>query len=107
VPAVQTGVDNVDVRLFSHEFSFILIVIVGQSELLLNFACSARARGFDISNVLVFATDEETKELAESVGMTSYFDHRVRTKKLLLMCNSFNQATTLTSLYYLDNSELW
>ena len=43
----------------------------------MNFACSARARGLDISNVLVFATDEETKELAEGVGLAAYFDKRV------------------------------
>ena len=49
----------------------------GQSELLLNFACSTLARGLDISNILVFATDEETKQLAESVGLATYYDERV------------------------------
>ncbi|CAB9500246.1 Nucleotide-diphospho-sugar transferase [Seminavis robusta] len=48
----------------------------GQSELLLNFACSAKSKNLDISNVLVFATDQETKELAESVGLSAYFDER-------------------------------
>lgn len=57
----------------------VMVCNFGQSELLLNFACSTRARGFDISNVLVFATDEETKELAESVGLAAYFDKRVST----------------------------
>ena len=54
----------------------IIIVITcnfGQSELLMNFACSARTRGLDTTNVLVFATDRETKELAESVGLNTYF----------------------------------
>ena len=57
-----------------------LIVMVcnhGQSELLLNFACSCRARGFDISQVLVFATDEETKELAKGLGMHAFYDEKV------------------------------
>lgn len=49
----------------------------GQSELLLNFACNARGKGLDIGNVLVFATDQETKTLAESVGLAAYFDERV------------------------------
>jgi len=48
----------------------------GQSALLMNFACSSRSRGFDISNILVFATDKETLELAQSLGMTAYFDER-------------------------------
>lgn len=49
----------------------------GQSELLMNFACSARARGFDTSQVLVFATDVETKELAEGLGLAAFYDHTV------------------------------
>jgi hypothetical protein len=51
----------------------------GQSELLMNFACSSRARGFNITSVLVFATDEETKELAEGLGMNVFFDEKVGT----------------------------
>lgn len=53
----------------------------GQSELLMNFACSSRARGFDLSNVLVFATDMETKELAEGLGLAAFYDHVVRTER--------------------------
>jgi hypothetical protein len=50
----------------------------GQSSLLMNFACSSRARGFDFSNVLIFATDRETLELAQSLGLNAYFDEKVR-----------------------------
>jgi len=56
-----------------------LIVMVcnfGQSELLLNFVCSARARGLDTSQILVFATDKETKSLAEGLGLTAFFDEK-------------------------------
>jgi hypothetical protein len=55
---------------------FFRVCNFGQSQLLLNFACAARARGLDVSNVLVFATDQETKDLAESVGLTAFFDKR-------------------------------
>lgn len=58
-----------------------LIVMVanhGHSELLMNFACTSRARGLDISQVLVFATDEETKDLAEGLGMHSFYDEKVK-----------------------------
>mmetsp|Transcript_28333 Transcript_28333/g.81951 ORF Transcript_28333/g.81951 Transcript_28333/m.81951 type:complete len:604 (+) Transcript_28333:171-1982(+) len=48
----------------------------GQSELLMNFACSASARGFDLSNVLVFATDTETKEIAEGLGLAVFYDEK-------------------------------
>ena len=51
---------------------------MGQSELLMNFVCNARAKSLDISNVLVFPTDEETKELAEGLGLATFYDKRVR-----------------------------
>jgi hypothetical protein len=57
----------------------VMVCNFGQSELLMNFVCSARARGFDISNILVFATDQATADLAESIGLAAYFDQRVRT----------------------------
>lgn len=70
----------------SHEmaFNFLVIVMVcnlGQSELLLNFVCAAKSRGIDLSAVLVFATDPETKELAEGLGLTAFYDEVVRTKR--------------------------
>jgi hypothetical protein len=57
----------------------VMVCNFGQAELLMNFVCSAKARGFDISNILVFSTDQETTDLAESIGLTAYFDERVRT----------------------------
>jgi hypothetical protein len=55
----------------------VLVCNFGQSELLLNFICSAKSRGFDLGRVILFATDEETKELAEAHGIAAYYDHRV------------------------------
>lgn len=54
----------------------VMVCNFGQSQLLVNFACSAKAKGIDISNVLVFATDEETKDLAESAGLTVFFEKK-------------------------------
>jgi hypothetical protein len=51
----------------------------GQSELLMNFVCNAKAKGLDVKNVLVFPTDKETKDLAEGLGLTTYHDERVST----------------------------
>jgi len=48
----------------------------GQSALLVNFACSATRRGFDLGNILVFPSDLETKELAEGLGLTTYYDEK-------------------------------
>jgi hypothetical protein len=49
----------------------------GQSELLMNFVCSSRAKGFDLSNVLLFPTDIETKELAEGLGLTTFYEEKI------------------------------
>lgn len=49
----------------------------GQSELIINFRCSARARNLDLSTVLVFATDLETKELVERLGMTVFYHNTI------------------------------
>jgi hypothetical protein len=49
---------------------------MGQSELLMNFVCNAKAKGLDISNVLLFPTDQETKDLAEGLGLATFHDER-------------------------------
>ena len=43
----------------------------------MNFVCSAKARGLDISSVLLFATDQETKDLAEGLGLAAFYDETV------------------------------
>jgi hypothetical protein len=57
----------------------VMVCNFGQSELLVNFVCSARSRKMDISSILVFATDTETLDLATSLGLTAFYDERVRT----------------------------
>jgi hypothetical protein len=55
----------------------VLTCNLGQSELLLNFACSARARGLDLKSVVVFPTDIETKELAEGMGLATFYEEKL------------------------------
>ena len=55
---------------------------MGQSELLMNFVCNAKAKGLDVSNVLVFPTDKETKDLAEGLGLATFYDEKVSCKVL-------------------------
>jgi hypothetical protein len=57
-----------------------LVVLVcnkGQSALFHNFVCSARARGFDLSRVVMFATDEYTKKLSQDLGIATYYDESI------------------------------
>jgi len=50
---------------------------LGQSELLINFVCAARARGLDLSCVLVFATDEETERIVRGLGLAVFYEERL------------------------------
>jgi hypothetical protein len=43
----------------------------------MNFVCNAKAKGLDVSNVLVFPTDQETKDLAEGMGLATFYDEKV------------------------------
>jgi hypothetical protein len=54
----------------------VMICTRGQAILLMNFACSARAKGFQLSNVVVFATDVKTEKIAQSMGLTTFRDER-------------------------------
>jgi hypothetical protein len=60
----------------------VMVSNFGQSELLVNFVCAARSRNLDISSILVFATDVETKTLAEHLGLTAFYDERVRMSRV-------------------------
>jgi hypothetical protein len=50
----------------------VLVCNFGQSELLMNFVCSARNRGLDLSQVLLFATDSDTAVLAKNLGLAVF-----------------------------------
>lgn len=60
-----------------HRTVTVMVSNFGQSELLANFVCAAKSRQLDISSILVFATDLETKELAESLGLVAFYDKHV------------------------------
>jgi hypothetical protein len=55
----------------------VMVANFGQSELLVNFVCAARSRNLDTSSILVFATDNDVKDIAEQLGLTAFFDERV------------------------------
>lgn len=50
----------------------------GQSDLLMNFVCNSKAKNLDMSGIVVFATDVETAELAEGLGLATYYNEQVR-----------------------------
>lgn len=73
----RIAVDNSIVVMFCNK---------GHREMLMNFACSAQSRNLSISQVLVFAADNETSALAEGLGMAAWHDEEVRIPALVLCC---------------------
>ncbi len=72
-----------------------IIVMVcnhGQSELLMNFVCTAQRRNLTISNAIVFATDQATYDLAISMGLAAYYEERV--------CNRLRITQKLPTLVF-------
>jgi hypothetical protein len=65
-------------KIAQHNTVVVMVVNFGQSELLLNFVCAAQSRNLDLSNIIVFTTDQEATDLANGMGLTTYFDQRVR-----------------------------
>ncbi len=78
VYAILEDLGDVLERISRNNAVVILTCNMGQSALLMNFACNARRRGFDLGNVLVFPSDVETRDLAEGLGLTTYYDEKVR-----------------------------
>ena len=65
---------------YANEAITVMTVNHGQSDLLVNFFCAAKTRGLDLRRVLVFVTDEESKQLVEGfskdLGVMVYYDER-------------------------------
>jgi len=55
-----------------HRTVIVMVCNFGQAELLMNFVCSSRARGMDIYQVLVFATDEDVAGVAKGLGLNVF-----------------------------------
>ena len=53
-----------------------MITNAGQSTIFLNFVCAAKSRGLDISKILVFVLDKESKDLVERLGMAAYYNEK-------------------------------
>jgi Nucleotide-diphospho-sugar transferase len=47
----------------------VMLVNFGQVSLFVNFVCAARARGLDLSNIVMFATDPPAVDIARTLGV--------------------------------------
>ena len=64
-------------RIAKNNTIVIMTCNFGQRMLLVNFVCSSRAKGIDLGNLLVFATDMKTLEVAQELGLTAFYDEVV------------------------------
>ena len=59
-------------RIAKDNTIIVMVANAGVSDLLANFACAAAARSLDVSNVVVFTSDDATARVVEDLGMTSF-----------------------------------
>mmetsp|Transcript_44879 Transcript_44879/g.108468 ORF Transcript_44879/g.108468 Transcript_44879/m.108468 type:complete len:566 (+) Transcript_44879:184-1881(+) len=51
----------------------VMVSNYGHAQLLLNFVCAAKSVGFNLDNVLLFAMDQQTYDLAQKLGLASFY----------------------------------
>lgn len=60
--------------------SKVMVVMVcnkGQAHLFHNFVCNARAKGLDLSRIIMFATDQYTVKLSNDLGIPVFYDETI------------------------------
>ena len=55
----------------------VMTVNKGQSELFLNFVCHAKSKGFNLKNILLVPTDQFSKNLADELGLATFYNEHV------------------------------
>jgi len=61
-------------RIAVNNFVVVMVCNLGQSILLQNFVCNARANNISLSNVIIFPTDKQTYDLAIGLGLAAFYD---------------------------------
>jgi hypothetical protein len=52
----------------------VMVANLGQSDLLVNFVCGTKSKHLDMSNIIVFVTDQESYDIATALGLAAYYD---------------------------------
>jgi hypothetical protein len=104
--AVDTALEELEKILAKIAINNTVVVMVsnyGHSVMLSNFICSAKSRNLDISNAIVFATDQETADLATSLGVAAYYDKGVRFK-VAAPRSTYPRSLTYTGILLLSST---
>lgn len=68
---------NNDVSDPSSKTLIVLTCNKGQSIMFRNFVCNARAKGLDLSHIVMFATDKATVNLSKELGINVWYDEAI------------------------------
>ena len=80
----------------------------GQSELMTNFVCNARSGGFDISNLIIFPTDDFSDGLAKSMGIATFFHKKVCPLAVSdSMGGGIYGKTSHAGFFFLESNSSW
>eukprot|EP00536_Pseudo-nitzschia_multiseries_P007915 jgi/Psemu1/305317/fgenesh1_kg.191_\ len=77
---VKSFLQNIVMKNSANPSLKTLIVLTcnkGQSIMFHNFVCNARAKGLDLSHVVMFATDECTLQLGRELGIHTWYDETI------------------------------
>lgn len=55
----------------------VLVCNKGQAPLFRNFVCNARAKNLDLSHIVMFATDLETKKMCDDLGIAVWYEESI------------------------------
>mmetsp|Transcript_60629 Transcript_60629/g.148740 ORF Transcript_60629/g.148740 Transcript_60629/m.148740 type:complete len:605 (+) Transcript_60629:148-1962(+) len=55
----------------------VLVCNKGQAPLFRNFVCNARAKNLDLSHIVMFATDQETKTMCEELNIAVWYEESI------------------------------
>lgn len=69
--------DNTSEVVKKSKVAVVMVCNKGQAHLFHNFVCNARAKGHDLSRIILFATDEYTLNLANDLGITVFYDQTI------------------------------
>ena len=100
LPKIKNELGSILKKIAVKNTVVVMTVNKGQSELLMNFACSARARGFQLDNVIVFPTDSFSKDIAEGLGLATYYSHEVCATARSCCLTQTLSSPLLTFIFY-------
>ena len=85
VDTVLQELDSILSKIAIDNQVIVMLCNYGQAVLLNNFICSAQVRHINLSNLIVFTTDQETTDLVTAFGLTAYYDQGVRAFSIRLI----------------------